>query len=114
MRRGSTCKGKHSSRPFPFSDLSATKLRPAAVLADAGRGDYVLCQITSNPYGDPHAVEVAQADLARGSLNLTSYARPVRLFTASDELIRREVATLAPAVLDRIVDAAVRILRGSK
>ena len=37
---------------FPFSDLSRTKLRPAVVLADAGRGDRVLCQITSKPYGD--------------------------------------------------------------
>ena len=27
---------------FPFSDLSSSKRRPAAVLADAGRGDYVL------------------------------------------------------------------------
>ena len=26
--------------PFPFSDLSQSKLRPAVVLADAGRGDW--------------------------------------------------------------------------
>lgn len=39
--------------PFPFSDLSQSKVRPAVCLADAGRGDWVLCQITSNPYGDP-------------------------------------------------------------
>lgn len=32
---------------FPFSDLSAVKLRPAVVLADVGRGDYILSQITS-------------------------------------------------------------------
>ena len=31
---------------FPFSDLSQTKLRPAVTLADAGREDWVLCQIT--------------------------------------------------------------------
>lgn len=42
---------------FPFSDLTRTKLRPALVLADAGRGDFLLCQITSNPYTDPRAVE---------------------------------------------------------
>jgi len=30
--------------PFPFSDLSEAKLRPAVVLADAGRGDWILCQ----------------------------------------------------------------------
>ena len=28
--------------PFPFSDLSQAKLRPAIVLADAGRGDWIL------------------------------------------------------------------------
>lgn len=34
---------------FPFSDLTGSKLRPALVLADTGRGDVRLCQITSNP-----------------------------------------------------------------
>ncbi len=29
--------------PFPFSDLSQNKYRPALVLADAGRGDWVAC-----------------------------------------------------------------------
>jgi hypothetical protein len=42
--------------PFPFSDLSQSKVRPAVCLADAGRGDWVLCQITSSPYGDPMAI----------------------------------------------------------
>jgi hypothetical protein len=42
---------------FPFSDLSNARLRPAVVLADSGRGDWVLCQVTSNPYADPDAVE---------------------------------------------------------
>ncbi len=36
--------------PFPFSDLSRQKLRPALLLADAGRGDWIAGQITSNPY----------------------------------------------------------------
>lgn len=34
--------------PYPFSDLSRSKRRPAADLASADRGDWVLCQITSN------------------------------------------------------------------
>ena len=38
---------------FPFSDLSASKLRPAVVLATLGRDDSVLAQVTSNPYSDP-------------------------------------------------------------
>ena len=51
---------------FPFSDLSKSKLRPAVVLADAGRGDRVLCQITSKPYGDARAVQLEQLAFASG------------------------------------------------
>ena len=68
---------------FPFSDLSAAKLRPAIVLALAGRDDWVLCQVTSNPYADPRAIRIEETDFLAGSLQRTSYARPGKLFTAS-------------------------------
>ncbi len=48
--------GKVVLVPFPFSNLSQSKLRPAIVLADAGRQDWILCQVTSKPYGDTRAV----------------------------------------------------------
>ena len=44
---------------FPFSDLTASKLRPAVVLAEARRGDWILCQITSKSYGDTRAIPVS-------------------------------------------------------
>ncbi|HEU4559477.1 MAG TPA: hypothetical protein VFS20_16580 [Longimicrobium sp.] len=78
----------------------------------AGRGEYVLCQVTSNPYGDPRSVEFNAADFSSGSLQLTSYARPGKLFTASEHLIVRQVGVLAPAMLDRIVEAVILLLRG--
>jgi hypothetical protein len=53
---------------FPFSDLTASKLRPAVVLAEAGRGDWVLCQITSKSYGDARAIQLDAADFAQGPL----------------------------------------------
>ncbi len=42
--------------PFPFSDLTGNKPRPALLMADAGRGDWIACQITINRYSDPHAI----------------------------------------------------------
>jgi len=56
--------------PFPFSDLSRAKLRPAVVLADAGRGDWILCQVTSKPYGDPRALPLGNSDFESGALKV--------------------------------------------
>jgi len=100
--------------PFPFSDLSRSKLRPAVVLAEVGRGDRILCQITSNPYGDPSAISLDPAGFTRGSLRVTSYARPGKLFTASDDLVIAEVGMLTPEALVRTVDAVVVLLRAGR
>jgi len=97
--------------PFPFSDLSQAKLRPAVVLGDAGRGDWILCQVSSKPYGDPNAIPLVEADFASGSLRTESYARPGKLFTASRELMVSQVANLQAESLGRIVDGVVAILR---
>ena len=98
---------------FPFSDLSQAKLRPAVVLADAGRGDWILCQVTSQAYGDDRAVALNGADFARGSLRLTSFARPGKLFTASQDLFAADVALLRPESLVGLIEAVVALLRSA-
>lgn len=99
--------------PFPFSDLSQAKLRPAVVLADAGRGDWVLCQVTSNPYGDPDAVPLTRADFAAGSLRVESYARPGKLFTGDQSMMVAQVGRLETGCLRRIIEGVVSILNAS-
>jgi len=99
--------------PFPFSDLSQAKLRPAAVLADAGRGDWILCQITSKPYGDARSIALDDASFATGSLRVVSYARPGKLFTASRNLMVTQVGILKPELLEEIIEAVVGILYAS-
>jgi mRNA interferase MazF len=96
---------------FPFSDLTGEKVRPAVVLADVGRGDWVLCQITSNPYGDPFAVPLTADDFRVGSLRVTSYARPGKLFTANRSLISGHVGELSEVMARTVVDSTVSILR---
>ncbi len=97
--------------PFPFSDLSQSKLRPAVVLADADRGDFILCQITSNPYGDPLARVLSNADFARGALRMTSYARPGKLFTAHRSLIQTEIGVLTPEAFREIREAVAALFK---
>lgn len=97
--------------PFPFSDLIQTRLRPAVCLAAAGRGDWVLCQITSNPYGDPLAVPLDDADFAAGGLQVPSVARPGKPFTAHAGLFVRAVGELTPSAFDRVRTAVVDLLQ---
>jgi mRNA interferase MazF len=97
--------------PFPFSDLSQVKLRPAVVLADAGRGDWILCQITSNPYGDAHVVQLTDDSFDSGFLRVTSYARAGKLFTANQDLMVSQVATLNAQSFKTIVETATDLLR---
>lgn len=97
--------------PFPFSDLSRSKYRPALLLADAGRGDWIACQVTSNPYADPRAIEILDTDFLVGGLQRTSYARPGKLFTASEGLFASAPAQVKPDKLMEARDAVVALVQ---
>ena len=100
---------------FPFSDLSQTKLRPAVVLAAVGRGDCsILCQITSKPYADTSSIKLDNDAFESGSLQVTSYARPAKLFTANQNLITSHVGNLKGATLQRIAQVVAGIVTAGK
>ena len=98
--------------PFPFSDLSHSKYRPALLLAPAGRGDWLACQITSNPYSDPAPVMLREEDFAAGTLAVVSYARPAKLFTANEELFASIPARAKANKLDEVKESVIALLRG--
>jgi mRNA interferase MazF len=96
---------------FPFSDLSSSKLRPAVVLAHAGGTDWVLCQVTSNPYGDRGAVPLATESFESGGLGRDSFARPGKLFTASHTLAVRVAGALSAEAQRALVARVVEVLQ---
>jgi mRNA interferase MazF len=83
-------------------------------LADAGRDDWILCQITSNPYSDLRAVTLVADDFLAGSLRTVSYARPGKLFTANVGLVVGQVGSLKSDPFNRIIGAVVDILRTAR
>jgi mRNA interferase MazF len=96
--------------PFPFSDLSQSKLRPAFVLANSGKEDWILCQITSKFYADLQAIKLTDNDFANGSLKLVSYARSGKLFTANSSLIVSKIGELKQEKFQKIINAVVNLL----
>ena len=95
---------------FPFSDLSGSKLRPAVVLACSGRGDWILCQITSKPYADSMALFVSANAYSSGTLERDSYIRPGKIFTAHESIIVKKIATLRANMLEDLVHRVVSLL----
>jgi mRNA interferase MazF len=69
-------KGEIVVVPFPFSDLSQTKRRPAIVITDLTGDDLILCQITSESIFDKYAVSLSDDDFQKGSLKKKSNIRP--------------------------------------
>jgi len=97
--------------PFPYSNLTGHKLRPVVLPASVEHGDWVICQITSNPFADPLAIPLTQTSFASGGLQHTSYVRPSKLFTVHMSLIAAHAGTLRDDVLDTIRESVISIFR---
>jgi mRNA interferase MazF len=96
--------------PFPFSDLSSSKRRPAMVLADLNGDDIILCQITSKSVRDNYSVALNDNDFIKGSLNRPSNIRPNRLFTAEKSIIIRKVGTVKTQTFNNVVKTLFQII----
>ena len=96
--------------PFPFSDLSAAKRRPALVVASLPGDDVILCQITSQPVANSFAVALTGHDFILGGLNRPSTIRPERIFTADEHIILRTVGRITDAKLRDVAATIARIV----
>lgn len=99
---------------FPYTNLSRAVNRPTLVLAYASRQDWLFGQLTTNAEVDDLAIELTNDSLSEGSLLETSYFRPNKLFTGSEELITKKVGILNPEVFNRLLDATMDILNQNR
>lgn len=86
-------KGKIILIPFPFTDLSSTKLRPALVLHE-GEKDVVVAFISSrteNPKSTDIIIDQNHPEFNETGLKLTSVLRIDKIATISKELILGEI-----------------------
>lgn len=97
--------------PFPFSDLTNAKRRPALVVATLTRNDLILCLITSQATNDPYTIAVSNDDFANGSLNRNSYIKSNRLFTANEQIIAYKIGTLTTDKINEVITKIIEILQ---
>lgn len=107
---GRFVKGDVVVAPFPFSDLSTSKKRPAVVVAALTGDDVVLCQITSKTITDNYAISVRDADFTSGGLRQPSNIRPNRLFTAEGKIILYRAGVLSTQKMQEVVTKIIEIV----
>ena len=99
--------------PFPFTDRSSSKRRPALVISDATSfnnrvGQSVLAMITSARHSDwPLDVEITDLDSA--GLPASSVVR-MKLFTLDNQLVLRKAGALAKDDQERVSGALGKLL----
>ena len=107
---GRFVKGDVVVLPFPFSDLSISKKRPAVVVAPLIGDDILVCQITSKTIKDQYGVAVLSTDFTAGKLHHDSNIRPNRLFTADSAIVLYRAGTLTPRKMAEVTAKIVEIV----
>ena len=107
---GKFVKGDVVVVPFPFSDLSATKRRPALVVATLAGDDVILCQITSKTVADSYAIAISDSDFTSSGLRQESNVRPNRIFTADSTIILYRAGVLSSKKVQEVVAKIIQII----
>ena len=98
--------------PFPFTDLSATKTRPAVVVSvevfHQDTGDFTVAMITSVPHTTPYDDELKEWQVAH--LLRPSWVR-AKLTTLDPTLVRYRTGQLSTADLAE-VEKRIRLALG--
>lgn len=103
-------KGEIVVVPFPFSDLSQSKRRPAFVIREFNGGDTLLCQITSKAFSNEYAIQITDKEFKSGSLNRVSNIRTDKIFTCSKNIILYKVGKLNDEAVQKVTKSLIKSL----
>lgn len=99
--------------PFPFTDLSTTKLRPAVVLwVDSTGDDVTLCFISSQNLTslspDEFVLDASEPQFASTGLKVSSKVRVTRIVTLERQLIKRRIGKLGSNQIQQLNTAIIQ------
>ena len=98
---------------FPFTDLTATKKRPALIISPDSLNqlsqDLILAAITSQLTEDEHCLPLQAGDFAEGHLPKKSMIRLTKIFTIHSLLIRKKIGALTPSTMDQVLSQMQKV-----
>ena len=97
--------------PFPFSDLTGAKKRPALLITNLKGEDLILCQITSKKVRNEYAITITEEDFEEGGLKQESNVRPNKIFTADRSIILYKAGKLKREKVENIIETIIKIIK---
>jgi len=91
--------------PYPYTDLSNAKQRPAVIISkdSINKQNYIVAKITSVIRGDNFSFSIASTDIDK-ILKYDSEVRTNEVFTVSPTLIIKRFATLKKGPLNQLTE----------
>ncbi len=97
--------------PFPFSDLSEHKRRPALITAILKDENLILCQITSKYHIDNYCIPLSDSDFKNGNIRITSLIKPQKLFTADKSIVKYKIGRLKSEKIREVENEIISIFQ---
>jgi mRNA interferase MazF len=116
MASHSMIKGKVVLIPFPFDDLSTTKVRPAVCLTNSiGKYNHIILalitsQIPTDLLETDIVLDTSHPDFAASGLHKPSTIRLDHLMTVRKSLVRRELGALSSATQNQLTEKLCKLL----
>ncbi len=98
--------------PFPYSDLTTLKQRPALIISNNKINkmqDRICCLITTNPHKDDLLITINS--FQEGGLPFKSWLKPHRIFTIHEKIIKKKLCTINNDFYDKVVEAINRCIK---
>lgn len=101
--------------PFPFSDNSGQKIRPALIVSNNNfnqtSDDVVVCAITSNVKPLRYSVIINQNNIESGILHESSAIKIETLFKIQKSLIIKIIGSINKATFEKVIKVLIELTK---
>ncbi|MGC9309612.1 MAG: type II toxin-antitoxin system PemK/MazF family toxin [Candidatus Nanoarchaeia archaeon] len=90
--------------PFPYSDLSLSKKRPALIISNKGVNkmqDRICCLVTTKPHKQDLKIE--KSSIKEGILPFQSFIKPHRIFTIQEDIIIKRLCKINTSLHNSVI-----------
>jgi len=95
--------------PFPYTNFSDVKKRPAVVVANLKGQNVILAQITTNKRSDEDLICLKRKDFSSGFLSSDSFIMASLIFTSDSSRIFYKAGKLSTKKIKEVQDKLVEV-----